>query len=66
MAKKSTREKVYVQVIVRFEGSDVDNYLTVFEMPIDERVYTGEEVTSLRFETKELVRGIQKAVGKLL
>jgi hypothetical protein len=64
--KKEPAEKIYVELLVKFEGSNVTNRITAFEMPILERVSGGEGgEDQLRFESKELLDGIIRAAKSM-
>ena len=62
------KETVLVELLIRIEGSAVENRLTTFELPILDRLVTHDDVDGsyqVQFSTKELIRAIKKAVGRL-
>jgi hypothetical protein len=61
MRKKEPKEEIFVELLINLEGSVDNNRITTFKLPILERIDG-----AVRFETKELVNAIQKAVRKLI
>ena len=61
-------EKIYVELLIRMEGSAVTNRVTTFEMPIKGRTeaVSADEPQQVQFESRVLVRNIKKALDKLI
>jgi hypothetical protein len=65
-SKKAPAEKVHVELLIRFEGSAIENRITTFEIPVLERIHGGDNgEDQLRFESKELLDGIIRAAKAL-
>lgn len=62
------QEKIFVELLIKMEGSDVSNRITVFELPIVGRIFSKDdpEESQVQFESKALVKAIKAAVDKLV
>jgi len=60
------KEIIHVELLIRLEGSYVENKLTTFELPIESRQNVDDTEGVVNFETKELVKAIKRAVDKLV
>lgn len=67
MARKvDTRQRVAIALIIEIDGSNVQNRLTAFELPIvDLKTGNDEDPGIISFDTAELKAALIKAVKKL-
>jgi hypothetical protein len=60
--KKDERELIHVEILIRLEGSIIENRMTVFEMPIEGR---DEATGAVNIETKTLINKMKTALDGL-
>lgn len=60
-------EEVYVEILIRIEGSAESNRITTFKLPIIGRQATGDAgVGAVEFESKVLIKRMKAALDRVL